>query len=81
MVLYPSISLLNLPGICGGITVVLYLGNNGEINPPDPASAKKDDAISEISSLSFPLVAMTVWGLTYGVDVTYDTDGVFPAVR
>ena len=60
MVLYPGVSLLNPPGICGSIIVVLNLSNNGETDPPDPAGAKKGDAISEISSLPFPLIAMTV---------------------
>ncbi len=60
MVLYPSVSLLNSSGICGGITMVLYLGNNGETDLPDPAGAKKGDAIGEISSLSFLFVAIIV---------------------
>ena len=81
MVLYPGVSFLNPPDICGGITVVLYLDNNGETDPPDPAGVKKDDAIGETFSLSFPLVAMIVWDPTYEVDVTYDTDSVFSAVR
>ena len=58
--LYPGISVLNPPGICVGTTVVLYLGNNGETDPPDPDRAKKDDDIGEISFLSFPLVKVTV---------------------
>jgi len=40
--------------------MVLYLGNNGKTDPPDPAGAKKGDAIGEMSSFSFPLVAITV---------------------
>jgi len=39
---------------------MLYCDNNGEIDPPDPAGAKKGDAIGEMSSLSFPLVVMIV---------------------
>ena len=79
--LYSGVGILNPPGICGRITVVLYCGNKGETDPPDPASAKKGDGIGEISSLPFSLVKVTVWSLTYRVDVTYGTDGVFPAVR
>ncbi len=60
MILYPGVSFLNPPGICGSITVVLYLGNNDETDPPDPAGAKKGDAIGETSSLSFPLLAIIV---------------------
>ena len=60
MVLYPDVSFLNPSGICVSITVILYVDNNGETDPPDPAGAKKGDAISEISSLPFPLIAMTV---------------------
>ncbi len=79
--LYPNVSVLNPSGICGDITVVLYCGNNGETDPADPAGAKKGDAISEISSLPFPLVKVTIWDPTYGVDITYGIDGVFPTVR
>ena len=60
MVLYPGVSFLNPSGICGDITVVLYLGNNGETDFPDPAGAKKGDAIGETSSLPFPLVAIII---------------------
>ncbi len=81
MILYPDIGTLNSPGICVDTTIVLYLGNSGETDPPDPAGAKKGDNISEISSLPFPLVVVLVWDPMYGVDVTYGTDGVFPAVR
>ena len=81
MVLYPGVSLLNPPGICGGITIVLYCDNNGETDPPDPAGAKKGDDIGEISSFPFPLVKVTVCGPTYGVEVTYGTDGVLSAVK
>ena len=81
MVLYPGVSFLNPPDICGGITVVLYLDNNGETDPPDPAGVKKDDAIGETFSLSFPLVAIIVWDLTYRIDVMYGTDGIFPTVK
>ena len=55
-----------LVGICDGTTVVLYCGNSGETDPADPAGAKKGDAISEMSSLPFPLVAVIIWGPTYG---------------
>ena len=81
MVLYPGVSALNPSGICDGTTVVLYCSNNGETDPSDPVGAKKGDAISEISSLPFPLEKVTVWGPTYGVDVTYSTDSVFSAVK
>ena len=81
MVLYPGVGVLNPPGICGGNTVVLYCDNNSETDPPDPAGAKKGDAISKMSSLSFLLITMTVWDPTYEVDVTYGTDSVFSAVR
>ncbi len=60
MMLYPGVGVLNPPGICGGITVVLYRGNNGETDPADPAGAKKGDDMGEISSLPFPLVTITV---------------------
>jgi len=40
--------------------VILYCGNSGETDPANPAGAKKDDAIGEISSLSFSLVAMII---------------------
>ena len=60
MVLYPGIGFLNPPDICGSIIVVLYLGNNGETDPADPAGARKGDAISETSSLPFPLVTMII---------------------
>ena len=66
MILYPDVSFLNPSGICDGITTVLNLGNNGKTDPPDPAGAKKGDAIGETSSLSFLLVVMTVWDPTYG---------------
>ncbi len=62
--LYPGVDALNPPSICSGATVMLYLGNNDETDPPDPTSAKKGDNISEISSLPFPLVAIIVWGPT-----------------
>ncbi len=81
MVLYPGVSVLNPPGICVGTTVVLYYGNIGEADPADPAGAKKGDEIGEISSFSFPLEAIIVCGPTYGVDVTYGTEGVFSAVK
>ena len=81
MVLYPGVRVLNPPGICGGITVVLYCDNSSETDLADPAGAKKGDAIGEISSLPFPLVKVTVWGPMYGVDVTYGTDSVFLAVK
>ena len=58
--LYPGVGALNPPGICGGTIVVLYCGNKGETDPPDPAGAKKGDSIGEISSLPFPLVKVTV---------------------
>ncbi len=61
--------------------MVLYCGNSGETDSADPADTKKGDAISEISSLPFPLEKVTVWDPTYGVDITYGTDDVFPAVR
>ena len=79
--LYPGVGVLNPPGICGGITVVLYCGNNGDTDPTDPASAKKGDDIGEISSLPFPLVKVTVCGPTYGIEVTYGTDGVLSAIK
>ena len=79
--LYSDVGVLNPSGICGGITVVLYCGNSGETDPADPASAKKGDYIGEISSLPFPLVKVTIWDPTYGVEVTYGTDGVFFAVK
>ncbi len=60
MILYPGISALNPPDICGGITVVLYCGNRGETEFLDPAGAKKGDKIGEISSLPFPLEKVTV---------------------
>ncbi len=60
MVLYPGVGVLNPPGICGGITVVLYCGNRGETDPPDPAGAKKGEGIGDISSLPFPLENVTV---------------------
>ena len=58
--LYPGVSVLNPPGICGGITVVLYRGNNGNTDLADPAGAKKGDEIGKISSFSFPFVKVTV---------------------
>ena len=71
MVLYPGTSFLNPPGICCSITVVLYLGSNGETDLLDPAGAMKGDDIGEISSLPFPLVVIIIWDPTYGVNVTY----------
>ncbi len=81
MVLYPGIGILNPPGICVSTTEILYLDSKGEIDPLDPTGAKKGDDIGEISSLSFPLEIVSVWGLTYGVEVTYGTAGVFFAVK
>ena len=60
MVLYPGVDILNPPGICDGITVVLYYGNSSETDPADPASAKKGDDIGEISSFPFSFVKVTV---------------------
>ncbi len=79
--MYPGVSALNPSGICGGTTVVLYHDNSGETDPADPADAKKGDDIDEISFLPFPLVAISIWDPTYGVDVTYGTDSVFSAVK
>ena len=81
MVLYPGVSALNPPGICGDTTIVLYYDNKGETEFPDPADAKKGDAIGEISSLPFSFKKVTIWGPTYGVEVTYDTDRIFSAVK
>ena len=58
--LYPGVGTLNPPGICGSATIVLYCGNKGETDPPDPAGANKGDGIGEISSLPFPLVKVTI---------------------
>ena len=81
MILYPGVGARNPPGICDGIPVILYCDNSSETDPADPVSAKKGEDIGKISSLPFPLVKVTVWDPTYGVEVTYSTDGVFSAVR